>query len=170
MIVLTIGGIPISVEQSDAIAQTYEAIGGRGTLRTMGGGAIRQRNWSRIKTTISVSEARMLPALSALDIDTPLVIQCIAPRSIHSALPAVALPTARRADVAPYGFAVMPSGLMRRTGGTLAGNTLTLDVVPGAVSYVARYWPELTVLVMALTEHQDVRGAVAGWDLTAEEI
>lgn len=108
--------------------------------------------------------------LSALDIDTPQVIQCIAPRSIHSALPAVALPAARRADVAPYGFAVMPNGLMRRTGGTLAGGTLTLDVVPGAVSYVARYWPELTVLVMSLTEHQDVRGAVAGWDLTAEEI
>ena len=117
-----------------------------------------------------MSEARFLPALSALDIDTPQVIQCIAPRSIHSALPAVALPAARRADVAPYGFAVMPNGLMRRTGGTLAGGTLTLDAVAGAVSYVARYWPELTVLVMTLTEHLDVRGAVAGWDLTAEEI
>lgn len=167
---LTIGGIAISVEQSDAISQTYEAIGGRGTLRTMAGGAVRQRNWSKLKTSVSVGEARLPPALAALDIDTPHVIQCVAPRTVFSAVPAVALPAARRADVAPYGFALRADGFMAPVAGTLAGSTLTLAAVDGAVGYSVCYVPELTVLVTSMTERFDYHGAVAGWDLTAEEI
>lgn len=170
MNLLTIGGIPISVGSSDSIAQAYVPIGGVARLRTMAGGLIAQRNWRRLKTTISVSEARFLPALQALDMDMPLVIQCIAPRHIAGASNAVALPTARRTDVAPYGFAVLPSGFEVRTPGVLTANTLTLTPVAGAIAYTACYLPELTVLITDISEHCDVRKAVVGWDLTAEEI
>jgi hypothetical protein len=167
---LTIGGVPISVGSSDSIAQTYAPIGGVARLRTMAGGLIAQRNWRRLKTTISVSEARFLPALNALDLDHAHVIQCLAPRHIAGASNAVALPTARRADVAPYGFAVLPTGFEVRTPGVLTANTLTLTPVTGAIRYTACYVPELTVLITDLSEHYDVRKAVAGWELTAEEI
>lgn len=170
MHMLIIGGIPISVESSDAIAQTYAAIGGVAHLRTMAGGLIAQRNWRRLKTTVSVSDARFLPALQALDLDQAQVIQCLAPRQIAGASNAIALPTARRADIAPYGFAVMPNGFVVPTPGVLVANTLTLTPVAGAIRYTACYVPELTVLITDLSEHYDVRKAVAGWELTAEEI
>lgn len=170
MNLLTIGGVPISVGSSDSIAQTYVPIGGVARLRTMAGGLIAQRNWRRLKTTISVSEARFFPALQGLDLDQAHVIQCLAPRHIAGASNAVALPTARRSDVVPYGFAVLPSGFEVRTPGVLTANTLTLTPVAGAIRYTACYVPELTVLITDLSEHYDVRQAVAGWELTAEEI
>lgn len=170
MHMLIIGGIPISVESSDAIAQTYAAIGGVAHMRTMAGGLIAQRNWRRLKTTVSVGEARFLPAIQSLDLDQALVLSCLAPRQIAGASNAIALPQARRADIAPYGFAVLPSGFVVPTPGVLAAHTLTLTPVTSALRYTACYVPELSVIITDISEHYDVRGAVAGWELTAEEI
>lgn len=170
MHVLTIGGIPLSVESTDAISQSYQAIGGFTTLRTMRGGAIPQRTWRRLSTTISVSDARLLPALHSLDLDAPQLIQCLAPRQIAGTTRAVVLPAARRADIAPYGFAVLPTGFVVPVEGVLAQHTLTLDAVPGAVRYTACYVPEFTAVITEFSEQFDVRGAVAGWQLTAEEV
>lgn len=167
---LEIGGVVISVEASDRISQTYEAIGGVATLRTMSGGGIRQRNWRRLRTTISVPQARWFPALQALDQDSPVVIKCLAPRHIKGVANVVTLPTARRADVSPWGFATMPDGFSARTSGVLSGNTFTLTPVSGAAFYTAMYVPQLTCLITSLQEHMDVRQADVGWDLTAEEI
>lgn len=170
MRLLIIGGVPVSVEASDKISQSYEPIGGVATLRTIAGGAIRQRNWRKLRTTISVPGARFLPSLQALDQDAPQVIKCLAPRSVSSTSNAITLPAARRADAAPWGFALQPSGFAVATPGSLAGNVLTLTPVAGATRYMAMYVPELTVLITSLTEHFDVRGAAASWELTAEEI
>lgn len=170
MNVLTIGGIPISVESSDAISQSYEPLGGVSTLRTMRGGAIRQRTWRRLSTTVSVTDARFLPALHSLDFDAPQLIQCLAPRQIAGATRAVVLPAARRADIAPYGFAVLPTGFVVPVGGVLVQHALTLDAVPDAVRYTACYVPEFTALITEFSEQFDVRGAAAGWQLTAEEV
>lgn len=170
MRVLTIGGVEIAVESSDQISQTYGSIGGLTTLRTMKGGAIRQRNWRKLSTTISVPSARFLPAIHALDLDAPHVIQCLARRQIASDTSVVTLPQARRADIDPIGYAVMTTGFMQRTSGILSGDTLTLVAVPGALRYTATYVPELLALITALEEHIDLRSARAGWQLTAEEI
>jgi hypothetical protein len=168
--VLTIGGIPISVESSDLISQTYAPIGGGRAMRLMNGGLVMQRNWRKLKTTISVSDARFLPAIHALDLDVPHVIQCLTRRQIAGDSNAITLPPARRADIDPLGYAVMPNGFMQRTASVLAGDTLTLVAVPGALRYTATYVPELVVLVTDLNEHGDVRSARMGWELTAEEI
>ena len=170
MRVLTIGGVPISVESSDRIAQTYTAIGGGRTMRLMNGGLVMQRNWRRLQTVVTVSDARFLPAIHALDLDVPHVIQCLARRHLASDTSVVTLPRARRADIDPIGYAVMPTGFMQRTGGILSGDTLTLAAVPGALRYTATYVPELLALITAVEEHIDVRSARAGWQLTAEEI
>lgn len=170
MITLRIGGIPISVESSDSISQTYAAIGGFADVRTLAGGLIRQRNWRKLKSTISVGEARFLPAVQGLDLDVPQLISCVGPRSIASASPAIALPSDRRADVVPYGFAVLPGGFMQPTTGVLAGDTLTLTAVATAVQYQACYVPEFMALITDLNERFDYRSAVAGWDITVEQV
>lgn len=170
MRVLTIGGIPISVESSDRIAQTYSAVGGGRAMRLMNGGLVMQRNWRRLQTVVTVSDARFLPAIHALDLDVPHVIQCLARRQLASDTSVITLPQARRADIDPLGYAVMPTGFMQRTSGILSGDTLTLVAVPGALRYTATYVPELLALITALEEQIDVRSARAGWQLTAEEI
>lgn len=170
MRVLTIGGVPISVESSDRIAQTYTAIGGGRPIRLMNGGLVMQRNWRRLRTTIAVADARFLPALQGLDLDVPHVIRCLARRQLASATPAITLPTARRADIDPLGYAVLTTGFMARTASVLAGDVLTLTPVAGAVSYTATYVPELVALITELEENLDVRSAKAGWQLVAEEI
>lgn len=170
MLMLEIGGVRVAVESSDAIAQTYEAFGGMATLRVLSGGALRQRNWRRLRTRVTVSEARWHSAIQALDQDAVHVLKCLAPRVVSSTAPAITLPAARRADYEPWGVAVMPSGLSVPTPGTLAGNVLTLTAVPGALGYTASYVPQLSVLITGLAESFDVRGAVASWDLTCEEV
>lgn len=170
MRVLTIGGVEIAVESSDQISQTYVSIGGVSTLRTMSGGGIRQRNWRRLSTTISVPSARFLPALHALDLDEPHVIQCLARRQISADTSSITIPSARRADVDPIGYALLASGFMARTSGVLVGDVLTLVEVPGAVRYTATYVPEFLALITDLSEQMDVRAARAGWELTAEEV
>lgn len=170
MILLTIGGIPISVASSDAITQTYAPIGGAASLRTMRGGLIRQRNWKKLKTQISVSEARLPPALQSLDWDLPHLIQCVQPRSMSASAVVFTVPSARRTDVDPYGFAMMPNGLEVPTAANVYGHVVTLDEVMGAVRYTVCYVPSLTMLITDFVERCDVHGAVFGWDLTAEEI
>lgn len=171
MILLTIGGIPISVASSDAISQTYTPIGGVASLRTMGGGLIRQRNWSKVQTQISVSDARLPPALQGLDWDAPHIIKCVQPRAISASSPIITVPSARRTDVAPYGFAMMPDGRDVPTPATLAGGgVVTLAEVVGAARYTVCYVPQMTMLITEFTEHGDVHNARRSWDLTAEEI
>lgn len=170
MLVLEIGAVRVAVESSDAISQSYEGIGGVATIRLLNGGAVRQRNWRKLRTRVTVSDARWLPAIQALDLDAVHVLKCLAPRSVSSTVPAITLPAARRADVAPWGAAVMPDGFSVPTPSTLAGNVLTLTAVDGALGYVAFYVPQLSVLITGLTESFDVRGAVASWDLTCEEV
>lgn len=170
MRVLTIGGVPISVESSDQIGQTYTPIGGGKAMRLMNGGLVMQRNWRKLQTVVSVSDARFLPAVNALDLDVPHVIQCLARRQLAGDTNVITLPQARRADVDPLGYAVMPTGFMQRTSGVLSGDVLTLTAVPGALRYTATYVPELLALITALDEHIDLRSARAGWQLTAEEI
>ena len=167
---LWIGAVPIAVESADKISQSYQPIGGQATLRTMRGGAIRQRTWARLSTTIAVPAGRLPPALAALDVDAPQLIKCLAPRAVAGTTRVVVLPAARRADIAPWGVAVLPSGFSQRVGAALVQHTLTLDAVPGALGYVAYYVPEFTALITDFNEQFDVRGAAAGWQLTAEEV
>lgn len=167
---LWIGDVPIAVESADKISQSYEPIGGMTTLRTMRGAAVRQRTWSKLRTVIQVPAARLPVALQAIDLDAPHVIQCLAPRAVAAATRSIALPTARRADVAPWGVAVLPSGFSQRVAGALSGNTLTLDAVPGALRYTAYYVPQFAALITEFSEQTDVRGALVSWQITAEEI
>lgn len=167
---LWIGAVPVAVESADRISQSYEQIGGRATLRTMRGGAIAQRTWARLKTTIAVPAGRLPPAVADLDLDVPHVIACLAPRSVSGTTRVVVLPAARRMDVTPWGVAVLPNGFSRRVEGVVNQHTLTLDAVPGALRYAAYYLPQITALITDVQEQFDVRGAAVGWQLTAEEV
>lgn len=167
---LTIDGIRLPLAVAGAISQTYEDFGGFGLLRLGLGAAVHQEVWRKTRTTLSAS-GLIPPGLAAVDWTAAHTLGCVAPRSIQSASNVIALPAARRTDAAPYGFAVDAIGLLRPVAVGVAGNTATLAVWAGAVSYQVLYYPLLTVRAPAgVRVEYDAAGAAAGWELVCEEV
>lgn len=166
---LTIDGIRLPLAVAGVISQTYEDFGGLGLLRLGLGAAVHQEVWRKTRTTLSAS-GLIPPGLAAVDWTAAHPLGCVAPRSIQAASNVITLPAARRTDAAPYGFAVDVTGLLRPVGVSVAGNTATLAVWAGAVSYQVLYYPLLTVRAPAgVRVEYDAAGAAAGWELVFEE-
>ena len=165
---IIIGGIEVSYDASTALDQTYETIGGFATLRTLNGTAIKQTNWTKLRTRISGS-GNMPAGLDALDYSASLTIQCAAPRTVGSISNVITLPAARRTDHPPHGYAIV-NGRQVRTAVSIATNTATLTTVAGATTYVCAYYPTLTVFANPPQLSFDARGVVAGWTIEAEEV
>lgn len=163
-----LGGVPVPLAAGLALSQSYEAIGGWALLRMMSGAGLKQQHWQRLRTSVS-GEGWVPEGLQALDYSASLGLKCIAPRAVHAVSNVIGIPAARRADAAPYGFAVLADGSLRDTAAALAGDTVTLTPVAGAVRYIAHYYPQLTVFAEPPRTRFDASGAVAGWELTAEE-
>lgn len=149
--------------------QTYETFGAFAVLRLGLGAAVHQEVWRKLRTTLSITGAVPV-GLDGIDWTATHTLACIAPRSIQAATNAITLPAARRADAAPYGFAVTSAGLLQPTAVTLAGNVATLTAVAGATGYQVLYYPLLTIRAPAGPRcSYDAAGAVASWELACEE-
>lgn len=168
---LILGGVIVPLVAGLDLSQTYDQFGGVWTARAMNGAAIRREHWRKLRTQISGS-GWIPPGLHALDYSTPLTLSCIAPRMLRSATNSLALPAARRSDTGytPYAWAVMADGSAQATPVAMASNTATATAVSGAQAYLFFYFPTLSVYAEPPAERFDPRGAVAGWDLTAEEV
>ena len=167
---LTINGLRLPLRVGAEIQQTYEGIGGFTTRRLGAGALITQQTWRKIRTSLS-ARGIAPPGLDAIDWSQPVTLGCVAARSIQSISNAIAIPAARRADAPPYGWAINAFGLLEPTAVTVAGNTATLTPVAGAVGYQVFWYPLLSVVAIAGVQNSfDAVGAVAGWELTAEEV
>lgn len=165
---LAINGVLLPVPVAGRIDQTYRPIGGFARLRFADGAALHQESWRRLETTISAS-GWIPAALAGMDWAAPVTLGCVAPRALQSASPAFTLPTARRADAPPYGFAVVEHRLVPTTV-TVADDEATLAAVTSASAYTVLYYPVLVVLTDGPRERYDASGAVSGFELTGEEI
>lgn len=173
-----LGGLKIAVETVLGFTQTYEPIGGRARLRMMGGNAVQQVWWGKLRTQLS-GDGWWPPGLDGLDYDGELTLLCAVPRTLQSASNVIALPSARRTDAGytPQGYAIVRGQSPQVGGGdlvpttlSLAGDVATLGTVTGAVGYHVAYWPALTVLADPPTTEGDVAAATHRWSLTAEEV
>ena len=165
---LELGGVQVPLAAALGLQQSYEPLGGWTLLRTLNGAALKQQHWLKLRTVLS-GEGWVPEGLQALDYSASMTLKCVAPRALASASNVIVLPAARRADAAPFGFAVMADGSLRDTPGSLAVDTLTLTVVAGAVRYVAHYYPQLTVFAEPPRSRFDLAGGAAGWGPTAED-
>lgn len=167
---LLINGIRLPMGAAGEITQTYSPLGGFSTMRLGAGAAVQQKRWRKVATTLSAS-GHVPPGLDAIDWDAPVTLGCVQARAIQSASNVVTLPTVRRTDAAPYGFAVMDAGQhLLRTEVTVVGDVATLAPVSGAVAYVVHYYPLLTVVTDGPGLSFDAGTCVASWDLQAEEV
>lgn len=173
-----LGGVRVAIEAALNFSQTYEPIGGTALLRMMGGGAVQQVWWRRLRTTLS-ADGWWPPGLDGLDYDSPLTLLCAVPRQIQSASPVIVLPPNRRTDAGytPLGYALVRGQSTQVGGGdlvptplALAGDTATLTAVAGAAAYVAAWWPSLTVYATPPTSEGDPTAGAHRWSLTAEEV
>ncbi|WP_068634720.1 hypothetical protein [Thauera butanivorans] len=167
---LTINGLRLPLRIGGEIQQSYEDIGGFTLLRLGAGAAVPQQSWRKLRTTLS-AQGIAPPGLAAVDWTQPVTLGCIAARSIQSASNIINIPAGRRTDAPPYGWAVMPDGLLRPTAVAVAGNVATLTAIAGAAGYQVLWYPLLSVYAIAgVQASYDAAGAVAGWELVAEEV
>lgn len=168
---LQIGSLVVSTLEALDLDQTYERIGGESIFRAADGTGIKQASWDKLRVTTS-GGGWMPPALSALDVNQTQVLRCVVPRAVPCAGLVATLPAARRSDAGhvPYGIAYLASGEAVKTPASLAGDVATLAAVSGATSYVALYYPELTVWLLRPRTSGNPRDATHRWELVCEEV
>ena len=165
-----IGEIRIPLKAGLEFTQTYEPIGGTSTLRTQSGKAIKQTHFNKLKTVLS-GRGWVPAGLDGLDYSQPLLLKCVAPRSISSLNSSITIPTARRSDTGfePIGY-VLVGGELIQTSLNLSADIATLDPIPGAISYQVQYYPEIMVFAGPPQIQNNVYGAEFSWTLTCEEV
>lgn len=167
---LIVNGIEVPLGAAESINQKYEPLASEGILRTMDGTAIKQVAWSG-KTRIETTGTGRLPLpLQDIDYGLSFVMQCASPIEKQSASNIIVLPTNRRADVSPVGYAIV-NGREVRTPLSLTGDTATLTVVTGANGYVVAYWPTFTVFGTRPTETDNARAKSGrSWSFVCEQV
>lgn len=154
-------GIQLTTAAAVGLSQTYNNTR-KFAVRTMDGTLKTQKNYTKIRTTIS-GQGWMLTGWEGLNLDSSLTLSCAEPVTIQSLSNVITIPAARRADEAPRGFAVV-SGELVETAVNVVGNDATLTVVSGASHYIVGYYPEFSASVeIEQTGRQ-------GWTLTAQEV
>lgn len=169
-----VNSVTLTLYEALQYTQTYENIGGSSVLRMLDGAAVKQTNWSKIKTTISGSGGLPL-GFSKLNFDGFLTLKCGAPRAVTSGSNAITIPNEIRSDegYAPVarkrldGFFV-PAALPVIT--TPGGETLaTVPLDPSADAYMVLYYPELLVVMNNPSDSYDWGAVSTGFNITAEQ-
>ncbi len=165
-----LGGISIPVNAGLEFSQSYEMIGGTVTQRMQSGRAIKQTHFNKLRTVLS-GQGWVPAGLDGLDYSTPLLLKCVAPRSVSSTNTQFTIPANRRNDPGfePKAYAVV-SGSLVETEITLNADIASLDAVPGALTYQVHYYPEILVFAEPPQTQGNMTGAEFSWTLTCEEV
>ncbi|MFT3758971.1 hypothetical protein [Thauera sp.] len=167
---LMIDGMRLPLQAAGRIQQEYEDSGGFTLLRLGQGAAVPQQAWRKVRTTLSAT-GLIPPGLSGRDWTQPFALGCVQARSLQAAGNVFVLPAGRRTDAEPYGFAVDAAGRIKPVPVIMVGDTATLAVLAGAVSYQVLWYPVMTVYALSGVRPQyDAAGAVASWELVCEEV
>lgn len=167
---LIIGGVTVPYRAGHSMRQAFSRLpGGTSTLRMADGTGLKQQVWRKQKTQIS-GVGWVPNALQSLDYSQPLQLHCIAPLTLRSASPVVALPVSRRADAGyePKALAWV-AGEAVEVDLVISGDTATATTVADAEFYQVSYWPVMTVFA-EFEESTDTATGVISWQLECEEV
>lgn len=167
---LMIGTVSVPYRAGHSMRQVFSRLpGGSTTLRMADGTGLKQQAWRKLRTQIS-GVGWVPNALQSLDYSQPLQLHCIAPVTLPSATPIVALPVNRRADSGyePKALAWV-AGEAVETELSIVGDTATVEAVAEAEFYQVSYWPVLTVFA-EFEETTDTATGVISWQLECEEV
>lgn len=156
-----LGGIELTAAAAAGLSQTYEQTP-KFVARMINGTAKAQKNFTKIRTTISGS-GWMLSGWEGLDLDNSLTLSCSEARTIADASNVIVLPANRRGDVAVRGFAVV-NGVAQSAVTNVVTNTATVTDPGGASHFIVGYYPEFSAFV------EVVQNGRQAWTLTAQEV
>lgn len=167
---LVLGGVEIPETASFDLSQTYFDIGPQAIIRFMDGSSEMQSTYSKLGTRIS-GVGWLASGLDGLDYTAPMMLGCIAARSISDAGLVIDLPSARRSEpeFVPRGYATVNGGLIE-TDLAIVSDEATLTAVTGATGYRVDYYPYIQVRVLRPEMDMDARTPRYRWALTAEEV
>jgi len=165
-----IGTAIIEVPQALQFSQTYEEFGGVNTLRMADGSAVRQSNWSKLRTTLS-GEGFVPPGLAGVAWKTQQTLKCGVKRSLQSPSNVIALPAARRTDAGyePNGYA-LKDGMWLPSSVSVVTNTATVTAVTGATAYMVEYYPQFTAFIEPPQADFNRTTGTYRWTINAEEV
>lgn len=165
-----IGNCVIELPQAINFEQTYEEFGGVVTHRMMSGAAIRQTNWSKLRTTLT-GDGFLPPGLHGVDWKSSQTLKCGTTRSLASTSNVITLPAARRTDAGytPTAMA-LKAGWWQPTPVEVAANVATCTAVSGATNYMVEYYPQLTVFIDPPSITMDRMAGKYRWTINAEEV
>lgn len=167
---LTLNALRLPLAAGGQIEQTDERFGGFSAMRLGLGAMVHQEVWRKTRSTITAT-GLVPPGLDGIDWTAPITVGWVKPRSIQAAGNVIAIPAARRTDAAPFGFSIDANGFLRPVSVSMATDTATLGTVAGAIGYQVLWYPLMSMRAPAgPTLRFDAFGAVAGWELTAEEV
>lgn len=156
-----VNGIELTKAAADGLSQSYTETP-KFVVRTMDGTAKAQQVFRKIETNISGS-GYMLTGWEGLDFSSSVTLSCCEARTIGSLSNVITIPSARRSDVSPRGFAIV-DGVRVSTPVNLVGDVATLTVVGGATQYIIGYYPEFSAFV------EITQNGRQSWTLTAREV
>lgn len=165
-----IGNSVIELPQSINFEQSFEEFGGVTTHRMMSGAAIRQTNWSKLRTTMT-GDGFLPPGIHGVDWKSSQTLKCGATRSLSSTSNVITLPAARRTDTGYTPTAVyLKDGLWKSTAVSVVDNVATCTTASGAVAYMVEYYPQITVFIDPPNITWDRMAGKYRWSITAEEV
>lgn len=162
-----LAGIRIPIRANLQFNQTYEPIGGTHTFRTQNGRAVKQTHFNKLKTTLS-GTGWMPAGLDGIDYSEPLILKCAAPRSFSSSTNQISLPSNRRIDKAPIGFALVDGELLV-TQCHIQESMAVLDIKTNAQGYQVLYYPELLVFAEPPVIQSNIHNTDFSWRINCEE-
>lgn len=171
---LQLGSVKIAQRAGIDLSVTYRPLEGSSTVRMSDGSPRKVTIWQG-KLAITIRGSGRLPAALApevLDYTGSLTLKSCSPRAIPGSSNVITVPAARRTDLSAQviGAAVLDGFEAVETAVSMGGNVATLTTVSGAVSYLALYFPQLSVIVPEPPEETfDRRIANYRWELECLE-
>lgn len=170
----TIGGIIVPIEASLEFSQSYRMKEEQITSDQQLGNCttIRQScTANSLKLITDIRGIGWVPAgLAGLNYARPMLIECIAIRSIFGLTTTITVPAKRRtgSGYEPTGWAIVDGEIVPTTI-SMNGNIATLGSFPGASGYEVHYTPAFNAMV-SYSDAYASSGNQYSWSLTGEEL
>lgn len=169
---LTIDGIALPIDWAGDLSADDEHVGGFSFVQMADGSQVYQEAWKKRRLSL---QGRCLrpPALEGVDWVGGFELGWIHPDGIVQASNVFTIPAARRSDAWILAFAnVERYGVVAAEPAAVSvvGNTATVTVVTGALSYSVHWFPLITMRGQRPRVTHDINAGVFTFALEAQEV
>lgn len=164
---VTLGGVPI-VLHAGAPEQADAPVLAEAIVRMGQGGGVKLTHFKKAGGSVS-GQGCMPPGLDGLDYSQPLLLRLTKQESITGPGTMFTLSSTPRADVPPWGLALVGNEWVRRPV-AMDGLLATVTALPGATLYSVQWMPEYWVFVSQPPKQLSPADGMHSWSFPWEEV